>query len=162
MPGGQNIFTAAPPELLTRLQQASELELNDVFGQEIMAFVTERPGEFLALSARKFVYFWWLSPQAGVLYPSAWLAAYQLYAATILTLAAVGTLAILRGGGADERRLLSTLFTISLTLAVVHALSYVEGRHRWGIEPLLLLLSARGLFGIVRVFRSPYLRITSA
>jgi hypothetical protein len=38
------------------------------------------------------------------------------------------------------------LLSISLTLAVVHALSYVEGRHRWGIEPLLLLLTARGLF----------------
>src|ERR1700674_4172678 len=46
LPNGRDIFTAAAPELLSRLQQASELEANDVFGQQIMAFVTQRPGDF--------------------------------------------------------------------------------------------------------------------
>ena len=150
LPNGRDIFTAAPPELLTRLQQASELEVNDIFGQEIIAFVTQHPGEFAALSARKFVYFWWLSPQAGLLYPPTWLAAYGLYAAVILMFAAVGAIAILREGSPQERSLLGTLAAISLVLAVIHALSYVEGRHRWGVEPLLLLLSARGFFAMAR------------
>ena len=136
---------------------ASELELNDVFGQEVVEFVTQRPEEFVALSARKFVYFWWMSPQAGLLYPPSWLAAYGLYAAVILTFAAFGALAILRGGSPQERSLLGMLAAISFVLAVIHALSYVEGRHRWAIEPLLLLLTARGFFAVARVFRSPVL-----
>jgi Dolichyl-phosphate-mannose-protein mannosyltransferase len=156
LPNGRDVFSSAPPELLTRLQLASELEVNDIFGQEIIAFVTRQPGEFVALSARKFVYFWWLSPQAGLLYPSSWLAAYTLYAAVTSTFAAVGALAILRGrGNPKERSLLGTLAAISFVLAVIHALSYVEGRHRWGVEPLLLLLTARGIFAMARGLSSP-------
>ena len=53
--------------------------------------------------------------------------------------------------------LLGILVAISLTLAMVHALSYVEGRHRWGVEPLLLLLTARGIFVMAGWLRSPAL-----
>jgi hypothetical protein len=157
LPSGRDIFAAAPQELLLRLQQASELQLNDLFGQEVIAFVSQRPGEFVALSARKFVYFWAFSPQTGLLYPRSWLAAYGLYAAVILTFAAVGAMAILHHGSPQERSLLATLGTISLVLAMIHALSYVEGRHRWGVEPLLLLLTARGFFAAARVLWSPAL-----
>jgi hypothetical protein len=166
LPSGRDIFAAAPPELLLRLQQASELQLDDVFGQEVIAFVTQQPGEFVALSARKFVYFWSRSPQTGLLYPRSWLGAYGLYAAVILTFAAVGAIAIVGHGSPQERSLLGTLVAISLVLATIHALSYVEGRHRWGIEPLLLLLTARGFFATARVLLSPavvdHLRLRSS
>ncbi len=157
LPSGRDIFTAAPAQLLGQLQQANELELNDVFGQEVIAFVTQRPGDFIALSARKFVYFWSLSPQAGLLYPGSWLTAYGFYAGVILAFAAIGALTILHHGSPQERQLLGTLATISLVLALVHALSYVEGRHRWTVEPLLLLLTARGLFATAGSVWSPTL-----
>jgi hypothetical protein len=158
LPSGKDVFSAASPGFLARVHQASELELNDIFGQEVIEFVTQRPAEFASLSARKFVYFWWLSPQAGMLYPPSWLAAYGLYAAVVLTFAVVGAAAILRGGTPQERSLLGMLVSISLVLAVIHALSYVEGRHRWSVEPLLLLLTARGFFAAARVLFSPELR----
>ncbi|HEV7665428.1 MAG TPA: hypothetical protein VGQ62_17995, partial [Chloroflexota bacterium] len=93
-------------------------------------------------------YFWSLSPQAGLLYPPAWVSAYEIYAITVYAFAIVGALAIVRSGTTEERNLLGMLLTIGLGLAVVHALAYVEGRHRWGIEPLLLLLTARGVFSV--------------
>ena len=84
----------------------------------------------------------------------------------ILTFAAVGAIAIVRHGNPQERSLLGTLAAISLVLATIHALSYVEGRHRWGIEPLLLLLTARGFFATARVLLSPavvdHLRLRSS
>jgi len=154
LPNGRDIFAAAPPELMARLQQATELQLDDIFAQEVTAFATQRTEAFFAVSARKFVYFWSLSPQAGLLYPASWLAVYSVYAAVVLAFAAVGAIAILRHGNPQERSLLGTLATISCVLAVIHAFSYVEGRHRWGIEPLLLLLTARGLFAAAHVLRS--------
>jgi hypothetical protein len=157
LPNGQAIFSAVPPEIGARFQQDSELALNDVFGQEVLAFVNQQPVDFIGLVTRKFVYFWWLSPQAGVLYPSTWLAAYEVYAAAVLSLALVGVLAIVRCGTAAERNLLGMLAAISLTLAVVHSMAYVEGRHRWGVEPLLLLLTARGLFVVARAMLMPVL-----
>jgi hypothetical protein len=151
LPSGEEIFAAAPAELMARFLQADELELNELFGREITAFVTEHPVDFVALVARKFVYFWWLSPQAGMLYPPSWLAAYEVYAAIILGLAIVGATGIVRNGSAEERNLLAVLAAISLALAGVHALAYVEGRHRWGVEPLLLLLTARGILSSAAV-----------
>jgi hypothetical protein len=157
LPSGQVVFSVASPGLLARIRLANELDLNDVFGQEVVEFVTQRPAEFIGLSARKFGYFWWMSPQAGILYPPSWLAAYGLYAAVVLPFALVGAITILRSGSPQERSLLGMLVAISFVLAVIHALSYVEGRHRWAIEPLLLLLSARGFFAAARVLRSTVL-----
>jgi hypothetical protein len=155
LPSGQDIFSAASPELQARFRNASELGLNDVFAQQVQDFVVHQPGQFAGLVARKFVYFWWLSPQAGMLYPAAWLTAYETYATVILAFAAAGVVAILRGGSPGERNLLGMLAATSLTLAVIHALAYVEGRHRWGIEPLLLLLTARGIFSVASSLWSP-------
>ncbi len=153
LPNGRDIFAAAPRALQTRLQQADELQRNDVFASEIVDFVSQQPTQFVALTARKFSYFWWLSPQAGLLYPSDWLSWYEIYFAITMACAVLGVIAILRQGSSQERSLLATLLAITLTLAVIHALSYVEGRHRWGVEPLLLLLSARGLFVLVDAAR---------
>jgi hypothetical protein len=95
----------------------------------------------------------------GIFYPASWLAAYSWYAAVIFSFAIVGTAVILRRGTPEERALLGMLAAISLTLAVIHALAYVEGRHRWGIEPLLLLLTARGIFATAAALRSARLRL---
>jgi dolichyl-phosphate-mannose-protein mannosyltransferase len=154
LPSGKDVFSTASPELQARFTQASELDLNDVFTQEVVAFVSQRPSDFLVLTARKFAYFWWASPQMGLLYPPMWLTAYQSYAVVIFGFAIVGVVTILRVGSSEERNLLRILAAISLTLAVIHALAYVEGRHRWGVEPLLLLLTARGIFVVAGGLRN--------
>ena len=57
------------------------------------------------------------------------------------------------GGSAEQRNLLGVLLAIGLTVALVHALAYVEGRHRWGIEPLLLLVTAYGVLYVANALR---------
>ena len=112
-------------------------------------------GNSAALTARKFGYFWAFSPQSGLLYPLPWLTGYQIYYGVVTLFAAVGIGAILFSRSARQRQLLLTLAVIAVTLAAIHALSYVEGRHRWGVEPLLLLLTARGavaVFDAIGVF----------
>ena len=94
-----------------------------------------------------------LSPQAGLLYPPSWLPAYVVYGSIVFAFAMVGVIAILRRGSSEERELLGMLAAIGLTLSVIHALAYVEGRHRWAIEPLLLLLTARGMFDVAHALR---------
>jgi 4-amino-4-deoxy-L-arabinose transferase-like glycosyltransferase len=162
LPSGQDVFAAAPPELQARLEQSNELALNDVFGAEVVDFVSQHPGDFVGLVVRKFAFFWWLSPQAGLFYPAAWLTAYSWYAAAIFCFAIVGAVAIVRRGSLEERHLLGMLGAIALTLAVIHALAYVEGRHRWGVEPLLLLLTARGIFAVAAALRRPLRRMLPA
>ena len=148
---GEDVFDAAPIELRDRIWNADELQANDVFAQETLRFIKQRPAQFASLFARKFVYFWWLPRPAGLLYPASWLSAYQVYAGVMYAFALIGVFGVLRRGTASERTLLATLAAVGFTLAVMHAFSYVEGRHRWGMEPLLLLLTARGMLDALRL-----------
>ena len=146
LPNGADAFSAAPPGMRLRFSTLSEVDLNAFFGEEVVEFAVQQPEAFFGLIARKFLYFWWASPQMGMLYPTDWLNMYLVYAASVLALAALGAVSIVRRGTPAARSLLWTIGSISLTIATLHALAYVEGRHRWGIEPLLLLLTAQGAF----------------
>lgn len=149
---GTTVFDVAPARMQQRLWASDELRANALFAEETVEFVQQRPAHFASLVARKFFYFWWLPAEAGLLYPVAWLHAYQVYVVVMYAFAAVGTVGIVRSGTGRERELLMTIASIGLTLAIVHALAYVEGRHRWGLEPLLLLLAARGMFSVAAWF----------
>jgi hypothetical protein len=171
---GTTVFDVAPPRFQQRLWAADEIQANALFAEETREFITQQPAQFASLVARKFFYFWWLPAEAGVLYPVEWLNAYQVYALVMYAFAAVGVIGILRAGTADERHLLTLIASVALTLAVVHALAYVEGRHRWALEPLVLLVAARGMFSVAswvlerggepqsRVFRRLRLRQVSS
>lgn len=142
------VFDVAPARLVERLWNTDEVGANALFAEETLDFVQQRPAQFLSLVVRKFYYFWWLPAEAGVLYPSGWLSAYQVYTLAVYVFAVVGTIGILRSGTSRERELLMTVGSIGLTLSLVHALAYVEGRHRWGLEPLVLLIAARGMVSV--------------
>jgi hypothetical protein len=159
---GTTIFDVAPADLRARIYESDELQANDTFAQATLTFIQQQPDQFASLVARKFVYFWWLPQAAGTLYPPMWLTAYQAYALVIFAFAGVGAVGIVRGGTPDERNLLTLVLGLGLMLALLHALAYVEGRHRWGIEPLILLITARGLFSAAGWLRSgapPYWRV---
>ena len=139
-------FDVAPVNLRQRIMAADELAANRIFAEQIVDFIRQQPDVFLGLVARKFFYFWWLPQQAGMLYPAAWVTSYQLYALFVFGFAAIGIVGVLRSGSPDERNLLVTVLMVAVALAAVHALAYVDGRHRWTVEPLFLLISARGVF----------------
>jgi hypothetical protein len=145
---GTTVFDVAPPQMQQQLRESDELGANAVFAAETVKFIEWQPEQFASLVARKFFYFWWLPAEAGLLYPAPWLSAYKVYALVMYVFAVIGVIGIVRHGRPRERELLRLLATIGLTLAVVHALAYVEGRHRWVLEPLLLLLVARGVFSM--------------
>jgi hypothetical protein len=147
------VLDLAPADLRQRISQSNEVQADHTFAQATLAFIVQAPDKFAGLVVRKFLSFWWLPQTAGMLYPSSWLTAYQLYAAFIFAFAAVGAIGITRTGTPDERTLLTTILTLGLTLAVLHSLTYVEGRHRWGIEPLVLLITARGMFSVASWLR---------
>lgn len=142
------VFDVAPAQLIERLSNTDEVGANALFAEETLDFVQQRPAQFASLVVRKFYYFWWLPAEAGLLYPRGWVSAYQVYTLTIYAFALIGTIGILRSGTSRERELLITVASIGLTLSVVHALAYVEGRHRWGLEPLVLLIAARGMVSV--------------
>jgi hypothetical protein len=45
---------------------------------------------------------------------------------------------------------LSTMLATILCIWIAQSLFYVETRHRWGVEPLMLVLSSAGAWSLLR------------
>lgn len=135
-----------PHEMRDLVSQPNELAQAEWFATRARAWIGEHPGAFAALTAKKFFYFWWFSPQAGLLYPRAWFYLYQAYYVSALILATVGVWRIaVVGAGREATRLAWLLAAYLLALSGLQSLHYVEGRHRWAVEPMVLALSGGGL-----------------
>ena len=150
------VFGAMPAaEREDLLRQSTELAQAGWFQARSSAFIREHPGAFVRLTIRKFVQFWSFSAQTGVLYPRGWFQLYMAYYVSVLALAACG---VWRLGRVRGRALVDTglLAAFLLGLSVLQSFYYVESRHRWAVESLVLVVSGGGvallwdLFGIDR------------
>lgn len=138
---GRAIIEAAPKEFTDKLRNSDEIGQYDLFRSEAAKFIQDR-GLFSGLFLRKLYYFWWFAPQTGLLYPRAWLIIYELFYAPILLLFICGALFSFRA--MDNRKIASMgaiLFFIC-AVSLVHAIYYVEIRHRWAVEPLMMIFAA--------------------
>ncbi|MBI4355023.1 MAG: glycosyltransferase family 39 protein [Candidatus Omnitrophica bacterium] len=139
------IFNAIPPELLSRLEaQTNEVDQQRIFGEVAWAYIRQDPGAFVVRTLRKLYYFFWFSPQSGLWYPQRYLHWYRLYYGSVLGLAMVGWVRSVRAAAPRTRAMAWAMVGLILSVAVAQSLCYVEGRHRWGIEPLLLMFTAGG------------------
>lgn len=143
-PGRIVIDTLSVEERADLNSQPTELAQSAWFKARARAFIREHPGEFVRLTFVKFFYFWWFAPQAGVRYPPAWFWIYALYYVAALACAAVGVRRVMQLGS-DHVRKAWLLGALLLALSALQSLYYVEGRHRWAVEPMLLVISGGGL-----------------
>lgn len=146
---GHIVLNTLPPDAQQELRsQPDELAQSRWFRARAMAYIEEHPDAFVRLTALKFFHFWWFAPQTGVLYPRTWLRLYQAYYVGILLLAVIGAAALVRSTGAVRREaLLLALFL--LALSGLQSLYYVEGRHRWAVEPMMLAVSGGGVAALL-------------
>jgi glycosyltransferase involved in cell wall biosynthesis/4-amino-4-deoxy-L-arabinose transferase-like glycosyltransferase len=135
------VINALPPEERADLErQPDEIAQSQWFMGKATAFIKADPERAARLTLVKFYHFWWFAPQTGVLYPSSWRQLYMAYYVAALVLAAAGVWKITQtGGGAMRRALLVGAFLLGLS--VLQSVYYVEARHRWAIEPMLLAFS---------------------
>src|SRR6185295_4587027 len=96
----------------------------------------------------KFFHFWWYAPQTGALYARTPFVLYMAYYIVCVLLAAIGGRALVRRGGAPARQL-ALMVVFMLALSALQSLYYVEGRHRWAVEPMLLALSGGGVATLI-------------
>jgi len=142
---GKTALDMLPPrELADLLHQPDEVAQADWFSARSHAFIREHPGEFIRLTAVKLLQFWWVAPQTGVLYPQSWFLAYMMYYIVALVLAMIGAWSIWRMGKVARQQLL-LIAALLLALSVLQSLYYVEGRHRWAVEPILIAISGVGV-----------------
>ena len=148
------VFSTLPnEERLDLYRQPNEMAQADWFSRRSRAFVKAHPGEFLRLWAVKFFHFWWYAAQTGTKYPGSWFYLYMIFYSALIILAAVGVVRILQlGPPATHLGWLVGIFLVGLSL--LQSVYHVDGRHRWGIEPILIALSGGGAaFLIERLLR---------
>jgi len=73
-----------------------------------------------------------------------WKVAYKFLHAGLLLLAMFGAWSAFHEARRESRHALLFILTPCILLAVIHGLTYVEGRHRIMAQPLLLILAAAG------------------
>lgn len=146
LPGGRNVYDAAPERLKQEWRRRDETGQFRLFRDEGIAEVRKDPGRAAALVLKKFVYFWTVPPNAGQEYPSLFFAAYLAYYAIVIVLSAAG---LWVAWGRPRQRPDAALILIYLvSVAIVHALMFVEMRHRWAAEPMLLAMVPSGASAI--------------
>ena len=135
---------------LVAVSRMNEVEQSEYFSSKAQSWIATEPQAASALFLRKLWYFWWSSPHTGLLYPHQWTQIYTSYYSLVVLLALVG-LATAAGTMSRAGREAAVVFVImALFGSMTQAMFYVEGRHRWHFEPMLLLFAAVGCDRLVR------------
>ncbi len=147
MPSGKTWKDTIPDELRKKLLSLDEIGQMELFKAEALTFIRQHPGQFIENTLKKLYYFWWFSPQAGLLYPASYLILYKIYYTVILLCSFVGLTWALRIK--KIRPLMILILFLFSSNSLVHSLYYLEGRHRCSIEPFLLICFSFGVFQIL-------------
>jgi 4-amino-4-deoxy-L-arabinose transferase-like glycosyltransferase len=139
---GRNMYDAAPERLVAEWRKRDETGQFRLFRDEALAEMRSDPARAAALVAKKFVYFWTAPPNSGQSYPARFFDLYLAYYAVMVILAGVGMAAAFKQPRLARDVVLILIYFASLS--IVHAIMFVEMRHRWGAEPLLLAFAPGG------------------
>ena len=149
---GSLVLKTKPPEMQAALDASdSELRDNRIFRRYALEYVTEQPWHFAKGLLRKAVYFWWFYPHTGVRYPAYALLGYKIIYSALLVFLAGGLWLCWRRRLWTWRMVYPALFVAGIY--GVHTLYFMEMRHRWTIEPVLILFAAVSVWAlVVRIF----------
>jgi 4-amino-4-deoxy-L-arabinose transferase-like glycosyltransferase len=138
-------------QLSPEFYSMNEIEKGEYLARLTAGYFRNDPVRFIGRIFKKMYYFWFFSPYQGGLYPAPWARAYKAYYLLMFCLAVFAVFynlfASKKWNGTDA--LLVALFFLSLMAA--HSLYYVEARHRWAVEPLMLAFSANGIVALISI-----------
>lgn len=155
---GKGVFELAPSALMAKLATLDEVGQNKEFLNAALTHVKQYPLGFIIRTVKKFYYFWWFTPQAGLLYPGIWLILYKMFYILIFASAVWGLYLTFKVRDFGRLNELSIILLALLSISAVQSLFYIETRHRWGVEPVLLVFSAKGFLDLLA--RMPLIRQT--
>jgi hypothetical protein len=139
LPSGEPVLDAHPG-LREELSGLDEVGQERLFWARGVTFAREHPAALTWRVVKKLGLFWTFGPQTGALYPRAYKYVYLAYYFALLALAIVGSIRLARGSP-EERSTMVLILALFASVSLVHACFYVEMRHRWALEPLLLALA---------------------
>jgi 4-amino-4-deoxy-L-arabinose transferase-like glycosyltransferase len=149
--GTGSLFDIAPAEFKQRILSTDEVTQNRIFLVEALTYVRQDPAAFVGRTIKKLYYFWWFPPQAGKRYAEWQLLLYRGFYLALLALAVVGLASAQRQPEPGQVDGIALALLLLASISTAQALFYIDGRHRLAVEPVLILLSGRGLASISTV-----------
>jgi hypothetical protein len=141
---GRPMIFRAPPGLLRRIVTADELTRDRIFMHEATDYIRRDPAAAVVRVIKRLGYFWWFSPQWGLLYSTRVKIVYIGWWTMLLLFWILGAVQSRRF---DVWFLSAMAFLVSCGQSVY----YVEGRHRLSVEALILPMVATGVLWLLHV-----------
>lgn len=157
-------YSPFSPAIRKVLAGGSEADRHRVFLAEAWRFIGAHPDRALALFLKKLRIFWWKIESDRWDYSSGMTSLYEGIYRSELVLALGGVIALLRRGpepAGPPRAALCLVLALMVGISLLQSAFYVQGRHRFLIEPLLLVFTACGAAAVLdrvganRLARSP-------
>lgn len=150
LPSGRTVFEEAPEAFRRDVLERDEKGQYSYFLEHDISIIRAAPVRFVQSLLRKFFYFWTFAPQSGILYPASYFYVYNTYYFLVFVLAVLGVFKIahFRSSFRVSWHVLALLMAVFLSVSLTQSVFYVEIRHRWGIEPLILILTSVGLISV--------------
>jgi hypothetical protein len=145
-------YSPFSPAIRKALAFGDERERQRVFMAEAWRFIRAEPAHAFFLFTEKLKTFWWKIESRPGDYSPAKSFLYEWIYRSELFLAALGAWMLARRwstAARPSRAAALIVLSMMIGLSLVQSAFYVQGRHRFLIEPLLLIFTASGLTGIV-------------
>jgi len=139
-------FIDVNKELFSGYKNLTDLEYAKTINEAVVSNIKKDKLGYTVLSLKRFYYFWWFSPSSGREYPGSYLIYYKAYYLFIMLLAVFGVIVLFIRSGAlswNNYWILPIIFIVAIS--VPHYLYYSEGRHRFAIEPIILIFTGYGI-----------------
>ncbi|MFN2513636.1 MAG: glycosyltransferase family 39 protein [Pyrinomonadaceae bacterium] len=133
-----------------KVHSLTEMQQKKFFEDEALHFMRANPMAAATLYLKKVYYFWWFSPQSGINYPKRYLAAYKYFYTILISFFIVGVGFAIASSKRETMESSLILISVPLTICFAQSVFYVEGRHRWLIEPIMMSFFS---YGVVRCWK---------
>ena len=137
----------------------NEIKDNEIFKKYAFNYIKENPTDFIYGLLRKGTLFWWFYPQTGILYPKFYLVCYKI----IYLIMAIFTVAGLVLCHLNKMWRTVMVFPLILVLGIwgVHTINFMEMRHRWTVEPVMILFASVAVYYIFKFICRKFMKDSS-
>ena len=146
------VYSPFSPAIRQVLAHGNEADRQHVFAAEAWRFIREQPDHAFFLFTEKLKIFWWKVESRPEDYAASRSALYQWIYRSELFAALLGLFVLLRAKdplhAARSLRTAWILVALIVGISVLQSAFYVQGRHRFLIEPLMLIFTAFGAAAI--------------
>ena len=142
---GTIVLQHKPQKMQAEINRSdNEIKDNEIFKRYAFNYIKEHPDDFIRGILRKAVLFWWFYPQTGILYPKCYLIFYKIIYLILVFFTVAGLIIC------HLRKMWRPIMIFPLIFVLgiwgVHTVYFMEMRHRWIIEPVMLIFASVAIY----------------